>query len=91
MGMQSDSEISPKRGAGFRADVKTDGEHLRLFAKVEEGEWTASVYDMNEHKWRSKDEWASDAVAARQCAEDYARYLIPGEYKITWNEIPKQE
>ncbi len=84
MGVQSDSENSPRFGAGFRADVKTDDEHLRLFAKVEEERWAASVYDMNTHEWRSKDEWASDAADAKRRAEDYARYLVPGEYEITW-------
>ena len=51
MGMQSAIEIPPRFGAGFLAEVKTDGEHLRLFAKVEEEGWAASVYDMNTHKW----------------------------------------
>lgn len=29
-------------------------------------------------------------LMAKRRAEDYARYLIPGEYKITWVEIRKQ-
>ncbi len=91
MGVQSDSENSPRFGAGFRADVKTDDEHLRLFAKVEEEGWAASVYDMNTHKWILDGEWASDAADAKQRAENYARYLIPGEYKITWVEIHQQD
>ncbi len=88
--MQSAIEIPPRFGAGFLADVKTDDEHLRLFAKVEEEGWTASVYDMNEHKWRSKDEWASDAAHAKRRAEAFARYLTPGEYQITWDEFRNQ-
>ncbi len=90
MGMQSAIEIPPSFGAGFRADVKTDDEHLRLFAQVEEEGWTASVYSMNRRKWVSGGEWAEDAAAAKQCAEDYARYLVPGDYQIVWCEIPKQ-
>ncbi len=90
MGMQSAIEISPSFGAGFLADVKTDGEHLRLFAKVEEEGWTASVYDMNTHKWILDGESADDAAAAKQCAEACARYLVPGDYQIAWYEIPKQ-
>ncbi len=91
MGVQSDSENSPRFGAGFRADVKTDDEHLRLFAQVREDGWTSSVYDMKKHEWRSEDEPASDAADAKQRAENYARYLIPGEYKITWVEIHQQD
>lgn len=85
--MQSAIENPPKFGAGFLADVKTDGEHLRLFAKVEEAGWAASVYDMNTHKWKLDGESASDAADAKQRAENYARYLIPGEYEITWIRI----
>ena len=85
--MQSASEISPRCGAGFRADVKTDGEHLRLFAKVEGATWTASVYDMETHKWKLDGEWAKDAADAKRRAEYHARYFIPGEYKITWEDI----
>ncbi len=88
--MQSAIGILPRFGAGFLADVKTDDEYLRLFAKVKEERWTASVYDMETHKWKLDGEWAKDAADAKRRAEDYARYLIPGEYKITWYEIPKQ-
>ena len=87
MGMQSAIEIPPRFGAGFRADIKTDGEHLRLFAQVEEEGWTASVYSMNRRKWVLVGEWASDAADAKRRAEHCARYFIPGEYEITWVEI----
>lgn len=87
MGMQSAGEIPPRRGTGFLADVKTGDEHLRLFAKVEEEGWAASVYDMETHKWILDGESAKDAADAKQCAENYARYFIPGEYEITWVEI----
>ena len=90
MGMQSAIEIPPRFGDGFLADVKTDDEHLRLWAKVEEEGWTASVYDMETHKWKLDGESASDAADAKQCAENYARYLVPGDYQIYWYEIPKQ-
>ncbi len=90
MGMQSAIEIPPRFGAGFLADVKTDDEHLRLFAKVEEEGWAASVYNVTRRKWVSGGEWASDAADAKRRAEHRARYLIPGEYKITWVEIRKQ-
>ena len=63
--MHSDSEISPRFGVGFRADIKTDDEFLRLFAQVGNGGWAASVYDMNKHEWRSEDEWARDAADAK--------------------------
>jgi len=91
VGVQSASEISPRRGAGFRADVKTDGEHLRLFAQVEEQGWIASVYNMNRRKWIAGDDWASDAADAKRRAEHRARYFIPGEYEITWVEIHQQD
>ena len=91
MGMQSAIEIPPRFGAGFLADVKTDDEHLRLFAKVEEEGWTASVYDMETHKWKLDGEWASDAADAKRRAEHFACYFITGEYEICWYEIPKQE
>ncbi len=90
MGMQSAIEPPLSFGTGFLADVKTDGEHLRLFAKVEGATWTASVYDMETHKWKLDGEWAKDAADAKQCAENYARYLVPGDYQIAWYEIPKQ-
>ncbi len=90
MGMQSAIEIPPSFGAGFRADVKTDGEHLRLFAQAEKEGWTATVWDMNTHKRKLDGEWAKDAAAAKRRAEDYARYLIPGDYQIAWYETPKQ-
>ncbi len=82
--MQSAIEISPSFGAGFRADVKTDYEHLRLFAQAEEEGWAASVWDINTHKLKLDGEWAKDAADAKRRAEDYARYLVPGEYEITW-------
>ena len=89
--MQSASEIPPRRVTGFRADVKTDDEHLRLFARAEEEGWTASVYSMNRRKWVSGGEWASDAADAKRRAEHRARYFIPGEYEITWVEIHQQD
>ncbi len=88
--MQSASEFPPRRVTGFRADVKTDYEHLRLFARAEEEGWTASVYNVNRRKWVWVDEWASDAAEAKRCAEHRTRYFIPGEYEITWVEIRKQ-
>ena len=89
--MQSDSENFPQYGTGFRVDIKTDGEHLRLFAQVEEEGWTASVYSMNRRKWVSGGEWASDAADAKRRAEHRARYFIPGEHEITWVEIHQQD
>ena len=86
--MQSNSEISPRFGAGFRADVKTDDEQLRLFAQEEETGWTASVYSMKRRTWVSGGQWATDAADAKRRAEHRARYFIPGEYQITWVEIP---
>ena len=89
--MQPDSEISPRRGTGFRADVKIGGGHFRLFAQAEEEGWTASAYDMNRRKWISGGEWASDAADAKRRAEYRTRYFIPGEYEITWVEIHQQD
>ncbi len=87
MGMQSAIEIPPSFDAGFRADVKTDDVHLRLFVRVEEEGWIASVYNVNRRTWVSGGEWASDAAEAKRRAEHRARYFIPGEYEITWVEI----
>ncbi len=85
--MQSASEIPLRRVTGFRADVKTDYEHLRLFAQAEEEGWTASVYNVNRRKWVWFDERASNAAEAKRRAEHRTRYFIPGEYEITWVEI----
>ena len=89
--MQSAVEPPPRFGTGFRADIKTDGEHLRLFAQVEEKGWTASVYNVTRRMWVSGGEWASDAADAKRRAEHFACYFITGDYQIAWYEIPKQE
>ncbi len=85
--MQSASEITPRRVTGFRADVKTDDKHLRLFVRVEEGGWTASVYNVNRRMWVLGGEWDSDEAEAKRRAEQRARYYIPGEFEVTWVEI----
>ncbi len=85
--MQSAIEISPSFGAGFRAEVKIDDKHLRLFVKAEEEGWNFSVYNVNRRTWISVGGWASDAADAKRRAEYHARYFIPGEYKITWEDI----
>ena len=71
MGMQTAIGIPPRFGDGFLADVKTDDEHLRLWAKVEEEGWASSVYDMNIHKWILDGESADDAADAKRRADTY--------------------
>ena len=89
--MQPASEIPRRRVTGFRADVKTDDEQLRLFAQEEETGWTTSVYSMKRRTWVLGGQWASDAADAKRRAEHRARYFIPGEYEITWVEIQQQD
>ena len=91
MGMQSDNGFPLRRGAGFLADVKTDGEQLRLFAQLDEEGWAATVYNMNTHKRILDGERADDAADAKKCAEACARNFIPGEYEIAWFKLPPAE
>jgi hypothetical protein len=61
---------------GFWAEVKSGGEHLRLFTEHSAQGVQASVYDVNRKQWIAPSEAVSDIDEGKDKAAEHAkRYL----------------
>jgi hypothetical protein len=78
----------PVAGEGYYAELKTNDQHLRLFAELYPLGYVAVVYDMNRKQYISRED-ANDFDGARRLAEEsatrYSRYLGLGDLpRVAW-------
>jgi hypothetical protein len=61
---------------GVWAEIKVNGEHLRLFSEQNAQGVQASVYDVNTKKWIAPSEPVEDIEQGKEKAAEYAKTYL---------------
>ena len=67
---------------GFWAEIKIDGEHLRLFSERNAQGVQASVYDVSTKKWIAPSEMVEDIETGKEKAAEYAKAYLALTAKV---------